>query len=453
MAPQAVTAGANKLFLPLASASSSTQAVSPITSPTNPSPPRNPSAPPNNAACTIDVSANGASGTISVQAAIAKAGPGSVICMRAGQYTINSTLSVSKAGRPDAWIVLKAHSGQKVDIVWDPARQVRFGGIPMIFFTGTSASYWEVRDLNLNASGQANSGVFCRGGHHIRVINTNIQNGDESGISTVDCDYITAIGNRIYKGGYGRGWSSGISLNKSRWHDRYTGIHSVILGNTISGMYDNSTYHTDGNGIILDLSAGYNSSLSEISQANTPPALIANNVVYNNGGKCIDSYGASNGWIVNNTCYGNAQDSTLRGPGEIKIKSSKNVVVANNIAYGSRSPYLVSESTEVKLVNNLYFGSANITGAATTSALINKDPMFTNPPVGSTYQNALAPWTIDTHFVPKEGSPAINAGVDPRTLTSDANLKTDLQVLLATDATGTARVKGEQYDLGAYELR
>jgi hypothetical protein len=99
-----------------------------------------------------------------------------------------------------------------------------------------------------------------------------IQNGDEAGFSMVGCDYLNAINNRIYRGGYGRGWSSGITFNKGRWHDAYSGFHNVIIGNIVSGMYDNSSYHTDGNGIIIDLSAGYSGSGSEHATANTPPA-------------------------------------------------------------------------------------------------------------------------------------------------------------------------------------
>src|SRR2546430_12722425 len=45
----------------------------------------------------------------------------------------------------------------------------------------------------------------------------------------------------------------------------------IASNNIITGEYDGSSNHTDGNGIILDLGS------------NTPPALIINNVVYGNG--------------------------------------------------------------------------------------------------------------------------------------------------------------------------
>ncbi|PYT83406.1 MAG: hypothetical protein DMG41_31475, partial [Acidobacteria bacterium] len=63
--------------------------------------------------------------------------------------------------------------------------------------------------------------------------------------------------------------------------------------NIVAGEFDSSSNHTDGNGIILDLSNGsYNA-----STANTPPVLIINNVVYGNGGRCIHAYIVTNFWI------------------------------------------------------------------------------------------------------------------------------------------------------------
>jgi hypothetical protein len=467
--------GSRRIYLPVAYAAASSRApAAPVPAPTTvprqpapaptpaprqPAPAPPPTAPSSNAPCTIQVSADGQAGTVSIYTAIGQAVPGSVICMRGGTYTLSRTVSVNKAGRSDAWIVIRAADANRVDMVWDPNTNVRTRGIPMMMFSGANAAYWEVRDVHLDASNQANAGVFCRDGHHIRVINTTIQNGDEAGFSTVNCDYLTAIGNRIYRSGYGRGWSSAITFNKTRWHDNYSGFHNVVIGNVISGMFDNSSYHTDGNGIILDLSAGYGGSGSELSSANTPPALIANNVVYHNGGKCIDSYGASNGWIVNNTCFQNALDGALKGPGEIKIKSSKNVVVANNIAVGSRTPYLLSGSTGVRLANNLQFDPASLAVeagalAADGEATVTVNPLFVRPPTTSdSYRGALPPWQVGDGLKIRDGSPAIDSGVDLTTLTEDANLKRELEAYLKTDFTGAPRKQGAQVDLGAYEIK
>src|SRR5207253_5928147 len=82
-------------------------------------------------------------------------------------------------------------------------------------------------------------------------------------------------------------------LHPHQWFDTYPGFHNIISNNIVAGEFDSSSNHTDGNGIILDLSNGsYNA-----STANTPPVLIINNVVYGNGGRCIHAYIVTNFWI------------------------------------------------------------------------------------------------------------------------------------------------------------
>src|SRR5256886_16719023 len=79
----------------------------------------------------------------------------------------------------------------------------------------------------------------------------------------------------------------------------------IVSNNIITGEFDGSSNHTDGNGIILDLGG------------NTPPALIINNVVYGNGGRCIQANVATNFWFVNNTCYKNNLDPSLGNAGSL----------------------------------------------------------------------------------------------------------------------------------------
>jgi hypothetical protein len=92
----------------------------------------------------------------------------------------------------------------------------------------------------------------------------------------VRCDDQTAEHNIAFHNGYNGGWSSGISYNSNQWFDSYTGLHNIISNNIVVGSYDSSKYHSDGNGIIIDLSNGTYTA----STANTPPTLIVNNVVY-----------------------------------------------------------------------------------------------------------------------------------------------------------------------------
>src|SRR4029077_13851673 len=164
--------------------------------------------------------------------------------------------------------------------------------------------------FNMGESANAPDGFFCRGAHHIRFLNNSISNTGGSGIASINCDYLTADHNLIHHNGYipsstavpgDYSWTSGISFNSNQWFDTYSGFHNIISNNIISGEVDQSPHHTDGNGIILDLSSGF----YDPSTANTPPALVVNNVVYGNGGRCIVAYVVTNFWIVNNTCYKN----------------------------------------------------------------------------------------------------------------------------------------------------
>jgi hypothetical protein len=158
-----------KIYLPVAYAANTNRApaLTPTPRPSAPSPvptarptsgapapaPQPPSTPPSSdAPCTIQVSADGQQGTVSIYTAVSQAVPGSVICMRGGTYTINRTVGVTKSGRADAWIVIRAADANRVNMVWDPNTNVRTRGISMINFYGANAAYWEVRDLHLNAS-------------------------------------------------------------------------------------------------------------------------------------------------------------------------------------------------------------------------------------------------------------------------------------------------------------
>src|SRR5258708_24234417 len=99
----------------------------------------------------------------------------------------------------------------------------------MISFQGGSfpsnPSYLEFRNLNLNGQGNALDGFFCSGSHHLRFIGNSVSNTGGSGISTVNCDYITADHNLVNHNGYipsnaSNGsrwtWTIGISLNSSQ---------------------------------------------------------------------------------------------------------------------------------------------------------------------------------------------------------------------------------------------
>jgi hypothetical protein len=250
------------------------------------------------------------------------------------------------------------------------------------------------------------------------------------------------------------GWTSGISFNSSQWFDSYNGFHNVISNNVVVGEYDSSSNHTDGNGIILDLSNGSYSA----STANTPPALIINNVVYGNGGRCIHAFVVSNFWIVNNTCYKNNLDPTLGNAGSFSTNNSHDGYFINNISVaweGNNSTYIQEgTNTNINYYADLSFGSSVSFAYSDPSQFIQVDPFFINPPSlsGGQYATALAPSLLRDGLTLLAWSPARNKGIDPSTLPNlPAALVVDLKKYVYTDIHGKPRTQGS-FDLGAYQF-
>jgi len=192
---------------------------------------------------------------------------------------LTSSFKPRSGGTASSWIVYRDYGDGPVNIVWNGAADAS----AMFYLGGGSfpsgPAYLEFRGLNLDGRGNAADGFFCRGSHHLRFISNSISNTGGSGIASINCDYLTADHNAIHHNGYmptttavpgDYGWTSGISFNSTRWFDSYSGFHNIISNNFVAGEYDGSSHHTDGNGIILDLSNGS----YDYASADTPPALM-----------------------------------------------------------------------------------------------------------------------------------------------------------------------------------
>jgi hypothetical protein len=389
--------------------------------------------------------------------------PGSVVCLLGGTYNLSSSFAPPTNGTPSLWIVYKAYGDSPVNLLYtgpadaSPMFRLGTGSFP------TGPSYLEFQGLNLNGNGNAGDAFFCQGGHHLRFIGNAMTNTGGSGVGTRDCDYLTTDHNIIYHNGYmpastpnpqWYGWTSGISYNSDQWFDNYQGFHNIISNNIVVGEYDSSTHHTDGNGIILDLSNGTYTA----SSANTPPALIINNVVYGNGGRCIHAFVVTNFWIVNNTCYKNNLDPTLGNAASLSTNNSQSGYFVNNIAvaWDTGNPTYAEEGTNsnIRFYADLYYGSAlNFTPSDPTQFL-QAGPLFVNPPslTGGGYATALAPSQLGNGLTLTAASPARGKGIDPTTLPNlPAAIVNDLKTYIYTDINGKARPQAGAFDLGAYQ--
>jgi len=316
-------------------------------------------------------------------------------------------------------------------------------------------SYIEFKGLTLDGQNIAETGFFCQGSHHLKYLNNTVKNMGSSGIASVFCDYQTADHNIVYHNGYDEGWSSGISFNSNQWFDTYDGIHNIVSNNIVAGSYDGSTNHTDGNGIIMDLS----NKTYTASSVNTPSALILNNVVYGNGGTCIENFYVSNIWVVNNTCYDNVLDLTLGTSGNIENGTSKDSYYINNIvqSWGSNFSYQVEGTNTTGLIfrSNLAYGDPN--RGTPTLGFITANPQFVSPPsynatAGGQYANTISPTSLGNGLDLQSTSPAIGAGIDPLSLSGlNPDLQSDLSACIYTDINGNPRPKGGPFTIGAYQ--
>src|ERR1700732_875988 len=195
--------------------------------------------------------------------AAAASRPGSVVCLLGGTYSLSSAFKPPMSGTPSAWIIYRNYDDAPVKFVWAGAADAS----PMFDMNGgkfpSSPAYLEFRGLNLDGGGKAGDGFFCRGSHHLRFIANSISNTGGSGIGTIQCDYLMVDHNTVTHNGYipaaaasnasHYSWTSGISLNSNQWYDSYRGFHNVISNNIVTDEVDQSAKHSDGNGIILDL--------------------------------------------------------------------------------------------------------------------------------------------------------------------------------------------------------
>lgn len=434
--------------------------------------------------------------TLSGAASLTK--PGSVVCLLPGTYPLNSSFQPPQSGSASAWIVFKSCGDGPVTLVWTGAADAQ----PMIRIHGgkfpSGPAYLEFRGLRLDGGGRALDGFYCEGSHHLRLIGNSISNTGGAGIASVTCDYLTADHNVIYHNGYippvaGKNaqyysWTSGISFNSNQWYDRYPGFHNIIANNVIAGEVDQSPQHTDGNGIILDLS----NRTYDYNSANTPAALVLNNVVYGNGGRCLEAYTVTNFWFVNNTCYKNVLDLPDRTDASVTVNNSRDGYIVNNLVVAaSASPPCYSEENraeEIRYFANLCFGGSNLLRHAQSSSsqFISADPLFVLPPdlhsntaikqspspsfraprgiplPAKNKERSEAPLQFTlTHgpgndlaagFALLPRSPARVKGIDPTTLPGlPKELVSGLKQYIYSDLAGNPRPPGGPFDLGAYQ--
>lgn len=369
---------------------------------------------------------------------------GSTICLEAGVYDRSSEFDVNKSG--------SAASGYLTFRSLDPANPaILRATASMGNVVQTFASYGQYMDIVIDGNGAlASNGIHLNytSTHqdHNRIIDSTVLSTGAGGIVTAPgTDYFEAVGNKIWRFGDVGGWSSGISFhngNGAYWADTAPGFHNVIVGNFITGGIDNSSFDSDGNGIIQDLGG------------NVPPTLIADNVVYMNGGRCIHALQQSGiSYAINNSCYKNGLDGRKDTWDEFRTNQVTGQHWVNNLAVATRNThtYAATPLNDLFVSNDFGFGGSGVSGVPGITVA---DPLYVNPPSATAgdWQNPPRPETLGDAFKLQAGSPAVDTCDDPRALPGlDSVMLEQINRFVMIGVDGVIRPQGAGFDCGAYE--
>lgn len=310
----------------------------------------------------------GARPLASITEAVRRAQPGQHVLVHQGRYEEQVVIS-GISGRPDAWITLRSHPGERATIAPDIGQFAvayrkgsSYHNVACLELAGpigrpeavpSSPTIMRERRLagdgateipqNYGAGVDVGDRADTREGflsHHVRVLANEVHDFAEQGISAVEASHITVVGNVVYRNAlYGCHSGSGIGLAymvDSGGPDNADGYTNYIVGN-VSFANENRSLQcfsdslgavlTDGNGIILD------DNDTNDYQGRT---LVADNVVYGNGGRGILVFNSSRIDVVNNISYHNVFTDELfgsEGPHpEVAVADATEVRIYNNIA-------------------------------------------------------------------------------------------------------------------------
>lgn len=368
----------------------------------------------------------------SLQEALDRAQPGETVYVMDGTYSEVAApgdhhYRVGNGGRPEAWIRVINAPGHSPVIVATEGNGVE-----------VQADYVEIQGFTIRGEGFGEgtdpwgAGILVRNSHNVRIVGNEISSMPVSGVSSVESTKLTIMNNEIYENSF---WStvqgSGISLWRSMAHGQDAdddGYHDRIIGNRIyrnenkvRSRWRNFEVITDGNGIIID----------ETRQTDYPGrVLIANNVIFDNGGRAIMVFKSRNVDVVHNTTYHNGRTPELDGgPVELAAGAADSVRFVNNLVWPRPgAPGLrVVDAEGITSGGNLIVGDGDGDHSG-SDRVTSQDPQLMNPSTESAAAD----------FRPLPTSPAVGLAVT-------------VVPSLAFDIGGRPRQDG-QGTVGAYEV-
>jgi hypothetical protein len=376
--------------------------------------------------------------------------PGDTVSIMGGTYNEaaegRSLLLITRSGTAAQPITYQAYPGSKPVLhpvtSWDGINVV---GASYIKVTGLEIAGNAPR-LTLDAaehhalSDDARYNTNCltvrrdkQGGpipHDVEITGNDFHGCPGGGISAIDADGVTIRDNRVHENSWFTHYAtSGISVlraldaspgDRQSYKIRITG--NTVYGNQTKVKWSQCDCYSDGNGIIIDTNKEKPAGTGDDYQGRT---LVADNVVFDNGGSGIHAFKSQHVDIVNNTAYENSASPHLKYANVFGAQS-RDVRILNNIAVARPGLPVNSNSQnqDVTYDYNLYF---NGTAPQTTGPHdLVADPKFLNP--------TTDPTAADFRLRP--GSPALDTGTP--------------FAAVPRDITGATRTPGQAYDRGAY---
>lgn len=297
--------------------------------------------------------------------------PGSTVLVASGTYTSDGTenpLTITTAGRADAWITFAAAPGQR-PIIQLPRGSGATAGIHLPGVAYVIVDGFEVIGQNGSitpAEAAANDGtqavlnqncIYVDGmgfgafhpdvPHDIVLRNNTVHGCSAGGIEANVADALTIAYNHVYDTSW---WTvfgtSGIGLlhlTDVPGSGTTAGYKNWIVGNHVHGNRNELPFKAgappaiyDGNGIIVD-DANHAQTAVGIHDTQGVPytgrTYIANNVVHDNGGRGIHVFSSSRVDVVANTAFDDLLSSSPGiEAGEIDAQDSSSVNLLDNVA-------------------------------------------------------------------------------------------------------------------------
>ena len=346
----------------------------------------------------------------SLQTALDRLEPGNTLFVLDGRYDEQREPGVAHyvvnvSGTPDAWIRVTAGPDQSPELVASAGNGISVRG-----------DYVEISGLRVRGEGfdvenNYGWGLLIRNSHHVRLANNTISSMAVGGISSVESSNLEILDNEVFDNSFwGTEQGSGISL----WHSVDSGLgpapdgyHDRIIGNVVYrnenkvfSRWRDEDVITDGNGIIID---------QNVETGYTGRALVANNVVFDNGGRGILVLESNRVDVMFNTTYNNGRTDGLEGgPVELVASRADDVRLLNNLAWSrSGAPAVtVADASNVELGGNVLITDSPSGFNTELDLVSNTDPGLAGP--------SIDPSIAD--FRPRPGSIVIDRAiaVNPR---------------------------------------